>query len=75
MSDVLTMEEIEDRFDQEWVLLDDPTWTGSEILSGKLLYHSKDRDEVWRKAHELPPPVNIAVLYIGRPPEDVIPIL
>jgi hypothetical protein len=76
MSDTMTMEEIQARFDREWVLLADPEWTeATDITAGKVLFHSSDHDEVWRRAQELPAPVHIAVLYIGRPPEDVVPML
>lgn len=76
MHSVMTMAQIETRFDREWVLLGDPQWTDlTEISGGTLLFHSTDHDEVWRKAQELPSPVHIAVLYIGRPPEDIVPVL
>lgn len=75
MNDVLTMAEIERRFDQEWVLLENPETTENlEIRRARVLWHSRDRDEVWRKAHDLMP-LHSAVLYIGELPEDMIYVL
>ena len=66
MSEVLTRSEIEERFDSEWILVGDPeTSDALEVLSGKVLWHSKDRDEVYRKAVELRPR-RFATLYTGR---------
>jgi hypothetical protein len=54
MGDVLTVAEIESRFKSEWVLVEHPQTNESlEVLSGKVRFHSKDRDEVYRKAVEL----------------------
>jgi hypothetical protein len=68
MSDELTMAEIESRYDGEWVLIGDPVTNDKlEVLSGKVLFHSKDRDEVHRKAVELRPKRS-ALFYIGTIP-------
>jgi hypothetical protein len=69
MSQVLTTAEIYAQFPSEWVLLDNPqTDKQLEILGGAVLWHSKDRDEVYRKAIEVPAPKNIAILYTGSVP-------
>jgi hypothetical protein len=66
MGEVLTMKEIEARFPSEWVLLTDPeTNQNQEVVSGRLVCHSKDRDEIYRQAMALPVPRDIAVLYTG----------
>jgi hypothetical protein len=71
----MTIEEIESRFDSEWVLVGDPrTNEALEVLSGKVLHHSKDRDEVYRKAVALRPE-RCAVLYTGEIPEDTAIVL
>jgi hypothetical protein len=68
MEKVLTISEIQSNFESEWILLDDPqTDDACEVTSGQLLYHSPDRDEVYRKAVELRP-ANFAVLYTGTIP-------
>jgi DNA replicative helicase MCM subunit Mcm2 (Cdc46/Mcm family) len=70
MGEILTLAEIYSRFDAEWVLLDEPQTTEDlEIQSGKVLAHSKDRDEVYRKAIELRPK-RCAFLFTGSMPED-----
>lgn len=69
MSQVLTTAEIYAQFPSEWVLLDNPQKDEKlEVLGGTVLWHSKDRDEVYRKALELPPPRHVAFLYTGPVP-------
>jgi hypothetical protein len=71
MDDVMTMDEIERRFDAEWVLLDNlQTTDGSTVTAGRVVWHSPNRDEVWDKALEIQSN-DIAVFYIGDVPEDV----
>ncbi len=75
MEKEMTIEEIESRFDSEWVLVGDPrTNEALEVLSGRVLHHSKDRDEVYRKAVALRPK-RCAVLYTGEIPEDTAIVL
>ncbi len=70
MAEPLSLDEIRARFKSEWVLLEDPQTTDSlEIKSGRVLWHSKDRDEVYRKALELRPK-HSAFLYTGKLPDD-----
>lgn len=69
MDEVLTLEEIEKRFDGEWVLVGDPELTEmNEVIRGTVLAHSKDRDEVYHKALELRPK-NAATLCLRKIPE------
>ena len=75
MGDVLTLAEIESRFKSEWVLVEDPQTNESlEVLSGKVRFHSKDRDEVYRRAVELRPK-RFAMLYTGTIPKDTAVVL
>jgi len=75
MDDILTVHEIESRFVAEWVLVEDPqTNDALEVHSGVVRYHSKDRDEVYRKAVELRPK-RFAVLYTGVIPKDAAVVL
>ena len=65
----MTIGEMESSFDSEWVLVGDPmTDESHNVLQGKVLHHSKDRDEVYRKGLELRPK-RVAILYLGRPPQ------
>jgi hypothetical protein len=75
MSETISLAEIQKRFDSEWILLEDPeTNEGLKLKSGRLLWHSKDRDEVYRKARELRPK-HSAILYAGKLPENMVIVL
>jgi hypothetical protein len=75
MTDILTIEEIGARFPSEWVLIGDPRTDGHQrLLSGRVLFHSSDRDEVGRKLLELRPP-RFAFRYLGTLPEDMTLVL
>lgn len=75
MEEVLTIAQIEARFDSEWILVGDPqTNEALEAQSGKVLWHSKDREEVYRKAVELRPRRS-AMLYTGKMPKDTAVVL
>ena len=69
MDEVLSIAEIEAKFDSEWVLIDDPqTDEALEVHSGTVRCHGKDRDEVYRRAVEIRPK-RFAILYTGTMPE------
>ncbi|MEM4284257.1 MAG: hypothetical protein QXS96_07215 [Candidatus Caldarchaeum sp.] len=75
MSEMLSLSEIQERFPGEWVLVEDPQTSESLIVTGgKVLWHSKDRDEVYRKARELRPK-HSAILYTGKLPEEAAVVL
>ena len=75
MDNVLTIAEIEAQFQSEWVLIEDPeTNEALEVQSGKVVGHSKDRDEVYRQAVSLRPK-RFAVLYTGTIPKDTAVVL
>ena len=66
---LMSWKEIEDAFDSEWVLIEDPEHTPSlEIVRGKVIFHSKDQGAVHDKATELRP-LHPAIIYIGDLPE------
>ncbi len=70
-SDVLPLNEIEKRYDGEWVLMDElVTDEGPVLRAGRVLFHSKDRDSVYQKAIESAPR-RFAVRYCGELPEDM----
>ena len=75
MDDVMTLAQIEAQFQSEWVLLEDPqTNQALEVQGGRVLWHGKDRDEVYRKAVEVRPK-RFAVLYTGKMPEGTAVVL
>ena len=67
MPEVLTIDQMNERFPDEWVLIGDPETDESlEVIRGKVLCHSKDRDEVSQAAIDLPAPKYIATHYTGE---------
>ncbi len=75
MSDVLTLAEMKARYESEWILVEDPqTDEFLEVKSGKVRFHSKDRDEVYREAVKVRPK-RFAMLYTGVIPKDTAIVL
>jgi hypothetical protein len=71
MNELMTIKEIESQFDNEWILVEDPEIDrNNEVVKGKVLFHSKSRDDVYRKALELRPRRS-AFLYTGPTPENL----
>lgn len=71
MDELLTVAEIEARYPDEWVFLSDHELDANwEIIRGRVLAHSKNRDEVDQKAMELRP-THSAFLFTGGLPEGV----
>ncbi len=63
----LTMSEINSRYESEWVLLADPqTDEKLEVKGGRVLYHSRDRDEFDRKSLDFRAK-RLAVVFTGKP--------
>jgi hypothetical protein len=75
VADILTIEQIRSRYDSEWVLIGEPELDeSSRLLSGRVVFHSPSRDDVYRKAVELRLP-HFAVRYLGDLPENMAMIL
>jgi len=75
MGEVLSIREIKTQYESEWVLVEDPqTNEALEVQGGRVCWHSRDRDEVYRKAVELRPK-RFAMLYTGKMPEDTAIVL
>jgi hypothetical protein len=75
MAEILNIDEIKTRYDGEWVLIGDPVADESlSVVGGIVLSHSRDRDEVYRKARELKP-AHSAILFFGHLPKDAAIIL
>ena len=65
MEKVMTWAEIESEFDGEWVLIEDTVYTHlQEIAWGKVIFHSKERADVYKKMGELPR-LDHDVLFVG----------
>ena len=75
MKKILSLSQIQKSLDSEWILVGDPELsTNLTIRRGRLLFHSKDRDEVYRKARQLKPK-HSAILYTGSLPNNTVVIL
>ncbi len=75
MDEVLTVAQIHTKFSSEWVLIEAPqTNDALEVQGGRVRWHSKDREEVYRKAVTLRP-ARFAILYTGKMPEDTAIVL
>jgi hypothetical protein len=75
MDEVLTLDQIEGRFPSEWILVGDPELTKTFlVVRGKVLCHSANRDDVYRKARELRPR-HSAIVYTGTLPDEAAVVL
>lgn len=72
MNEVLSIKEIEAKFDSEWVLIADvQTNERYEILGGNVLFHGKDRAEVYQKVDEFKPK-RFTVRWVGERPKNIV---
>ena len=75
MDEVLSITEIEARFDSEWVLIEDPRADEAlEAHGGTVRWHGKEREEVYRRAVEIRPK-RFAIVYTGKMPRDTAIVL
>ena len=72
--EVMTMKEIEKRYDKEWVLIENPVCAKNlNVKGGKVLFHSTDKSELYEFAKRNKPHFwSFAVLFIGADPDDMI---
>ena len=67
MEKLLSLEVIERQFPDQWVLLADPVWDGDiDLVAGRVVFHSDDREAVWERDRQLGLRC-AAVLYMGEP--------
>lgn len=67
--------DITKRYKNQWVLIDvTKTDKYLKIKEGKVLAHSKDKDEIYKKLLKLRPK-NFAIEYTGKIPEDLAVVL
>lgn len=75
MDQIMTVEEIQREFVSEWILLAHPEVDAQgAVIRGRVVIHSKDRDEVYRTAVKLRLP-HTASLYTGRIPDGTAVVL
>ena len=75
MENAMTIAQIEASFPSQWVLVQDPqTSEALQVQGGRVIAHSKDRDEVYRFAATTRPK-RFAILYTGTIPKDTAIVL
>jgi hypothetical protein len=75
MKKVFTMQELEARYSGEWVLLVNPVHNEvMELIRGELVFHSRNRDEVYKEAHKRKD-AHTAIFYVGQLPKDLVVVL
>lgn len=75
MAEIISYTDIQNKYDSQWVLLEDPEIDEfSKIKSAKLLWFSKNRDEIYQKANSLKPK-HAAILFIGKPSGNITFVL
>ena len=67
----LSIEEIKKQFPDEWVLLGNPITFGAKVLSGFVVFHSKDKREIaysqinWREQFQ-----SAITIFTGQKPKN-----
>ena len=75
METEMNIKEMEERFEGEWILVGNPhTDDHLNVLGGEVIHHSRDRDEVYRRAVELRPK-RYAMLFTGKMPPNTAIVL
>lgn len=75
MEKLMSISEIEDEFEDEWVLIEDPEFRNDlELSHGKVLFHAPNREDIYRKAKELKPDES-AIMYMGDVPDDIAVVI
>lgn len=75
MEKILTISQMKKKYHSEWLLIEDPETDESiEVVKGKVLVHSKDRDEIYREALRLHPK-RFATFYTGVIPRNTAIVL
>ena len=71
VTEILSIEEIERRYDGVWVFIVEPQYgPGDKLIGGRVLYHDADRDEFDRCILDNPV-LPAAIRYVGEWPEDM----
>ena len=71
----MTANEMRAQYEGEWILIGDPqTNEALEVIGGKVLHHSKDRDEVYRQAIARRVKRS-AIVFTGQIPEGTAVVL
>ena len=75
MNQIMSLAEIQRQFDSEWILVGDSQLDQqNDVVSGAVLCHSRDRDEIDRVAL-LIRPKRSAVLFTGKIADGAVVVL
>jgi hypothetical protein len=62
---VLSIDEMRRLYDSQWLLVEDPVTTPMlQVTAGKVLWHSKNKQEIYQKLEEFKP-TNAALIFAG----------
>ena len=76
MDTLMTIAEIESRFRDEWVLVQDPeTNEHLEVVRGRVRCHSRNRDDIDQAMNIQKPPRRFAILFARSTPDDKVYVL
>lgn len=68
-------EDIKKNFRDQWVLIEvDKVDKSFNLLEGKVLAHSKDKDEIYQKLLQIKPK-EFSIEYTGEVPEDLAVVM
>jgi hypothetical protein len=72
---IMRKEEIFEKFKDEWVLIEcKQVDENFDLIEGEILYHSQDKNEIYRRLLKLKPK-NYTIEYTGKVPEDLAVML
>jgi hypothetical protein len=75
MQEILNYDEIQNRYDGEWVLIVNPVLDENlEVIKGEVWAHFPTAEEVYR-AMSLAKGHTTSIEYVGKVPEDFVAIL
>jgi len=75
MNTIMTYQEMHRELVSEWILVGDPEYSENlEVKRGRVLYHSRSRDDLYKKAVELKPR-HSAIVYTGTLPPGTVVVL
>jgi len=72
---LMTLQEIKSEYTSEWVLIENPEVDENlNITKGYVIFHSKDRNEIYKKASDLKIQES-AILYTGKLEKNSVVLL
>lgn len=76
MREILTREQIYERYPDHWILLNEPFHDEyGKVAGGELIIADPDRETVYNKGFDIPPPRRLASLCTKKPPANMVFVL